>query len=108
MSPLALQADDLYSETPDDVSVAGTNMSANDGYPSFGIGESESLPVCRQGGRALSVVPWLQATLDRASYNAPPLGPVQKQHLMRRSHANGFWSHSACSLCATSLRVLCA
>ncbi len=39
MSPLALQADDMYSEAADDVSMTGTNISINDGVPSFGIGE---------------------------------------------------------------------
>ena len=41
MSPLALQSDDIYSEATDDISMSGTNMSMNDGYPSFGIGEGK-------------------------------------------------------------------
>ena len=42
MSPLALQSDDMYSEATDDISMSGTNVSMNDGYPSFGIGEGTS------------------------------------------------------------------
>ena len=43
MSPLALQSDDMYSEATDDISMSGTNVSMNDGYPSFGIGEGTSI-----------------------------------------------------------------